>query len=61
MSWDPFLMKFLVKKRFVSLVNSARDPQESTEMCFSMKKKKKGEMLKNADALNIINTQTSTK
>ena len=38
MSWDPFLMKVLLKKRFVGSVNSARNPLRSIEMHFSMKK-----------------------
>ena len=38
--WDPFVMKVLVKKRFVGSVNSVQDPLEITEMRFSMEKKK---------------------
>ena len=38
--WDPFVMKVLVKKRFVGPVNSVQDPLEITEMRFSMEKKK---------------------
>ena len=41
-------------------MNSAREPLESIEMPFSMKKKEKHETLENADALNIISTQTGT-
>ena len=45
MPWDPFLMKILLKNRFVGPMNSAQDPLESTETCFSIKKKKKRETL----------------
>ena len=37
----PFLMKVLLKKRFVGLVNSARDPLEKLKHASQKKKKKK--------------------
>ena len=43
MPWNPFLMKVLLKKRFVSLVNSARDPLENKpQPQDASQKKKKG-------------------
>ena len=36
----PFLMKVLLKKRFVGLVNSARDPLEKLKHASQKKKKK---------------------
>ena len=50
-------MKVLAKKE---VCGSREQCMRPTEMRFSMEKKKR-EMLENADALNIINTQTSTK
>ena len=37
-------MKILLKNSFVGPMNSAQDPLESTETCFSIKKKKNIEM-----------------
>ena len=44
MPWDILLMKVLIKKKFVDLMNSARDPLKKHETLFQKKKKKKGEM-----------------
>ena len=57
-SWDLFLMKVLVKKEVCVSCEQCTDPLESTETHFSMKKKVWN--AKNADALNIISTQTGT-
>ena len=48
MSWDLFLMKVLLKKRFLGPVNNAQDPLKKHKSS-SKKKEKKKKKMRNAE------------